>query len=59
MVIIPGFLRELVADYLARETDDDPDALMLTSVEGRPRRNSNLRRQVWHHAFVEVSAIAT
>ena len=50
MVIIPEFLRELMAEHLARDVDKDPGALVFTSPEGRPLRNSNFRRQVWYEA---------
>jgi len=50
MVIIPEFLRELMAEHLARDVDNDPDALVFTSPEGQPLRNSNFRRQVWYEA---------
>jgi len=50
VVIIPAFLTELLAEHLAREVDDDPDALVFTSPLGKPLRNSNFRRQVWYRA---------
>jgi len=50
MVVIPEFLRELMAEHLLRHVDDDPDALVFTSPQGRPLRNSNFRRQVWSRA---------
>ncbi len=53
MVIIPGFLRELLAEHLAREVDDDPEALVFTSPQGAPLRNSNFRRQVWYKAIAD------
>jgi integrase len=54
MVIIPGFLRERMAEHLARHVDEDPDALVFTSPEGQPLRNSNFRRQVWYRAVAEA-----
>jgi integrase len=48
MVIIPGFLRELLAEHLAREVDDDPAALVFTSPHGAP-----FRRQVWYKAIAD------
>ena len=54
MVIIPGFLRELMAEHLARDVDEDPDALVFTSPQGRPLRNSNFRRQVWYQAVADA-----
>jgi len=54
MVIIPGFLRDLIAEHLARDVDNDPEALVFTSPEGRPLRNSNFRRQAWYRAVAEA-----
>jgi integrase len=54
MVIIPGFLRDLMAEHLARDVGEDPDALLFTSPEGRPLRNSNFRRQVWYRAVADA-----
>ncbi|MGH8924014.1 MAG: tyrosine-type recombinase/integrase [Acidimicrobiia bacterium] len=53
-VVIPAFLRDLLAEHLAREVDDDPDALVFTSPNGQPLRNSNFRRQVWYRAVAEA-----
>ncbi len=62
MVVVPGFLRELLAEHLrellaehlARNVDEDPDALVFTSPEGQPLRNSNFRRRVWHRAVADA-----
>jgi integrase len=54
MVNIPGFLRDLIAEHLARDVDKGPDALVFTSPEGRPLRNSNFRRQVWYQAVADA-----
>jgi len=54
VVIIPAFLTELLAEHLAREVDDDPDALVFTSPLGKPLRNSNFRRQVWYRAVADA-----
>ncbi len=54
MVIIPAFLSEILAEHLAREVDDDPDALVFTSPLGKPLRNSNFRRQVWYQAVADA-----
>ncbi|MEA2000482.1 MAG: site-specific integrase [Actinomycetota bacterium] len=54
MVIIPGFLRELMAEHLVREVDNDPTALVFTSPHGTPLRNSNFRRQVWYKAVADA-----
>ena len=54
MVVIPGFLRDLLAAHLAAHVSDDPDALVFTSPEGQPLRNSNFRRRVWRQATAEA-----
>ncbi|CAN5808031.1 site-specific integrase [soil metagenome] len=54
MVVIPGFLRELLAAHLAARVGDDQEALVFTSREGQPLRNSNFRRRVWHRATAEA-----
>ena len=54
MVIIPGFLRELMAERLARDVDAAPEALVFTSPHGQPLRNSNFRRQVWYKAVADA-----
>jgi integrase len=53
-VVIPGFLRDLLASHLATEVADDPAALVFTSSEGGPLRNSNFRRRVWNDAVAEA-----
>ncbi len=47
MVVIPDFLRELLAEHLLRRVDDDPEALVFTSPQGQPLRSSNFRRRIW------------
>jgi integrase len=54
MVVIPGFLRELLAAHLAAKVRNDPEALIFTSLEGQPLRNSNFRRRVWHRATADA-----
>lgn len=53
MVVVPGFLRDFLAEHLARELGDDPDALVFKSPQGQPLRNTNFRRQVWYRAVRE------
>jgi len=53
-VIIPAFLSKLLAEHLAREVNDGPDALVFTSPPGKPLRNSNFRRQVWYKAVADA-----
>jgi len=54
MVAIPRFLRDRLATHLARHVPDDPEALVFTSPNGAPLRNSNFRRQVWYQAVEET-----
>ncbi len=54
MVAIPRFLRDRLATHLARQVPDDPEALVFTSPNGAPLRNSNFRRQVWYQAVEET-----
>ena len=41
-------------EHLARHVPDDPEALVFTSPNGAPLRNSNFRRQVWYQAVEEA-----
>ncbi|NIA26266.1 MAG: tyrosine-type recombinase/integrase [Gammaproteobacteria bacterium] len=50
MIVVPNFLRDLLAEHLAHRVDEHPDALVFTSLQGQPLRNSNFRRQVWYKA---------
>jgi integrase len=52
--MIPGFLRDLLATHLATEVADGPAALVFTSSEGDPLRNSNFRRRIWNEAVTEA-----
>ena len=54
MVVVPQFLRDLLAEHLARELGDDPDALVFKSPQGQPLRNTNFRRQVWYRAVADA-----
>jgi integrase len=54
MVVVPGFLRDLLAEHLARELGEDPDALVFKSPQGQPLRNTNFRRQVWYRAVADA-----
>lgn len=51
---IPGFLCDLLTEHLARHVADRPDALVFTSPQGAPLRNSNFRRQVWYTAVEQA-----
>ena len=46
-VVLPVFLADELAAHIGRYVEDDPDALVFTSAEGNPIRNSNFRRRVW------------
>lgn len=50
IVPIPGFLRDLLDQHLVRHVPDEPDALVFTTANGTPLRNTNFRRQVWYQA---------
>jgi integrase len=54
IVGIPGFLRDLLAEHLARHVPSNRDALVFTSPLGAPLRNSNFRRQVWYPAVEQA-----
>lgn len=54
MVVIPGFLRDLLAEHLSRSVPDDPAALVFTSPKGYPLRNTNFRRNIWYPALAEA-----
>jgi integrase len=50
IVPIPGFLSDLFAEHLDRHVPNDPEALVFTTPNGTPLRNSNFRRQIWYQA---------
>lgn len=54
MVVIPGFLRDLLAEHLSRSVPDDPAALVFTSPKGHPLRKPNFRRNIWYPALAEA-----
>jgi integrase len=43
-----------MAEHLARHIPNDPTALVFTSPQGAPLRNSNFRRQVWYSAVEQA-----
>jgi integrase len=57
LVVIPGFVRELMAEHLLRHVDDHPSDVVFTSPLGQPLRNSNFRRKIWNPA-VESAGLA-
>jgi site-specific recombinase XerC len=46
-VVIPAFLRDLLAGHLATEVNEAPDSFVFTGPAGGLLRNSNFRRRVW------------
>lgn len=54
IVPIPRFLTDLLGDHLDRHVPDDPEALVFTTPNGTPLRNSNFRRQIWYPAGEEA-----
>lgn len=46
-VALPSFLRDQLAEHLNTEVGADPEALVFTSPEGAPLRNTNFRRRYW------------
>ena len=51
---IPEFLGDLLSRHLDHHVPDKPDALLFTSPQGAPLRNSNFRRQVWYTAVAQA-----
>jgi hypothetical protein len=50
-VILPPFLRDMMAEHLGREVEDRADAFVFTTHTGTPLRNSNFRRVTWDPAL--------
>ncbi|HHC07409.1 MAG TPA: site-specific integrase [Actinobacteria bacterium] len=55
-VVIPGFLRNLLAEHLAAHGGVDPDALVFPSPAGAPMRRGNFHRRLWRPA-VEAAGL--
>ena len=51
-VVVPAFLRDLLAAHLATASDREDDALVFTSPGGEPLRRGNFNRRVWRPALV-------
>jgi integrase len=49
-VVLPAFLRDMMAAHLARYVDGGPEALVFTNGAGGPLRNSNFRNRTWRPA---------
>lgn len=54
IVSIPGFLGDLFAEHLDSHVPNDPEALVFTTPNGTPLRNSNFRRQIWYQAVADA-----
>lgn len=50
-VRLPGFLRDLLADHLAGDVPNEPEALVFSSPGGAPIRLNNWRRRTWARAL--------
>ncbi len=46
-VVLPSFVRDQLAEHLARYGPDDIQRLVFRSPDGTPLRHSNFRRRVW------------
>ena len=53
-VVVPGFLRDLLAEHLAGHGGVDPDALVFPSPAGTPMRRGNFHRRLWRPAIEAV-----
>jgi integrase len=54
-VVIPGFLREQLAEQLATHVGIAEDALVFSSPSGEPLRRGNFSRRVWRRALETAS----
>ena len=55
-VVVPGFLRDLLAEHLAAQGAADLDALVFPSPAGAPIRRGNFHRRLWRPA-VEAAGL--
>lgn len=53
-IVIPEFLRQMLADHLGNHVGTDPDALVFTTSTGTPLRHSNFRQKVWLAALARA-----
>jgi len=53
-VVIPSFLRDLLAKHLATEVESRDDALVFRSPDGEPLRRGNFSRRLWQPAVEAV-----
>lgn len=49
-VVIPAFLRDLLAEHLARNVGDDPETLVFTTNRGHPMRRKTFGADYWKPA---------
>lgn len=52
-ILLPPFLRDRLSEHLAAHVDRTTTALVFTSPNGQPLRNSNWRNRVWRPACEE------
>jgi integrase len=50
-VVIPGFLRDLLAEHLVTEVEPEDDALVFSSPGAEPLRRGNFSRRLWRPAL--------
>jgi len=53
-VVIPGFLRDLLAEHLLTAVEPEEDALVFTSPGGEPLRRGNFSRRLWRPTLEAV-----
>lgn len=53
-VVLPAFLRDRLAEHLARHVDADPDALVFTSPRGEPLRRKAFSASHWKLALEDA-----
>ncbi len=50
IIVLPGFLRDMLNDHLLEHTEPGPDGLLFTAENGAPLRNTNFNGRVWKPA---------
>jgi integrase len=53
-IAIPTFLKEMLAEHLAKYVEKGRDALVFTTENGMPLRNNNWRSRAWEPALQEA-----
>ena len=51
LVVLPGMVRDALAQHLEHTVEENDDALVFTSPQGTPLRLPNFRRRVWFPAL--------